>query len=207
MPPPAKARSAVRSVLLAAPVPSLCKTILLENTAASSTTVTGSPFTSRFVAVILQYCTKLDLPRLSKQLKGAADMAADGTGAPTALRIPGAVRQHVRAHQLPAGAQPSPKALSNAKFNFAVAQPEDSDRLSGYLHNAVTPFGMTTPVPVLITRQVAELPATQPGAPYVWLGGGEVNLKLRLPVVQLAVALAATEVHAAVANNSDEDDE
>lgn len=188
-------------------MPSLCKTILLENTAASSNGPTGSPFTSRFVAVVLQYCTKLDLPRLSKQLKGAAEMAAAGHSAPTALTLPGTVKQLVKPHVLPAGAQASAKALASAKFNFAVAQPADSDRLSGYLHNAVTPFGMTTPVPVLITRQVAELPKVQPFAPYVWLGGGEVNLKLRLPVVQLAAALAATEVHAAVARGADDEDE
>jgi len=188
-------------------VPSLCKTILLENTAAASSTATGSPFTSRFVAVVLQYCTKLDLPRLSKQLKGAADMAAAGSKAPAALAIPGAIKQAVKPHALPPGAHVTAKEVSAAKFNFAVAQPADSDRLSGYKHNAVTPFGMTSPVPVLITRQVAELPKVQPAAPYVWLGGGEVNLKLRLPVVQLAAALAATEVHAAVARGSEEEEE
>jgi hypothetical protein len=156
---------------------------------------------------VLQYCTKLDLPRLAKQLKGAADMLTDGTTPPTALFLPPVVKQRVTGHSLADGAVPSAKALSTAKFNFAVAQPADSDRLTGYLHNAVSPFGMSTPLPVLVTRQVAELPRTQPHAPYVWLGGGEVYLKLRLPVGQLVAALAAQEVHTAVPRDSGEEEE
>lgn len=56
-----------------------------------------------------------------------------------------------------------------------------SDKLSGFQHNAVTPIGMATPLPVIIDKPITELPQSE-----FWLGGGEVDLKLRLPV---AVAL------------------
>jgi len=66
---------------------------------------------------------------------------------------------------------------------FQVADAEESDGISGFPHNAVTPLGMATQLPVVVSRAIAELPAA--GCSYVWLGGGEVHVKLRLPVPQL----------------------
>lgn len=39
-------------------------------------------------------------------------------------------------------------ALSKKQINMRLAPEEESDRLSGYMHNAVTPVGCRTPVPV-----------------------------------------------------------
>jgi prolyl-tRNA editing enzyme YbaK/EbsC (Cys-tRNA(Pro) deacylase) len=50
-----------------------------------------------------------------------------------------------------------------------------SDHLSGFEHNAVTPLGMRTPMPMLIHTQITQLPDR-----HFWLGGGEVDLKLRI---------------------------
>ncbi|CAE7939570.1 unnamed protein product, partial [Symbiodinium sp. KB8] len=140
-----------RAQHLCAPKPCLCKTVLLENTAATAPGVTASPFTSRYVAVILQYVSRLDLPRLAKQLRGMADMAAEGQRAPRCLTVPSVVAASITpvAQQGAAtgsggggGATVSQRDLARAKFNFAVAPADASDRLSGFLHNAVTPFGM-----------------------------------------------------------------
>ena len=62
---------------------------------------------------------------------------------------------------------------------------ETSDELSGFEHNAVTPIGMRTPVPMLLSDKIKMLPEGK-----VWLGGGEVDLKLRLDVAQLVEKFA-----------------
>ena len=40
--------------------------------------------------------------------------------------------------------------LPKKKFNFQLASAEVSDRLTGFTHNAVTPFGMLHPIPVCV---------------------------------------------------------
>ncbi len=65
-----------------------------------------------------------------------------------------------------------------------LAPAEASDRLTGFAHNAVSPFGMLAAVPVLVcSRLLALRPA------YVFLGAGEVDLKLGLSVSALVEAL------------------
>ena len=49
--------------------------------------------------------------------------------------------------------------------------------VAGFEHNAVTPLGMTTPMPLLLAEPLQALPD-------VWLGGGEPDLKLRVDVAQ-----------------------
>lgn len=71
---------------------------------------------------------------------------------------------------------PSPPILALPQVSQDV-----SDQLSGYTHNAVTPIGMTTPVPLLLSHKLKNLPDGQ-----MWLGGGEVDLKMRVDVAELA---------------------
>lgn len=63
--------------------------------------------------------------------------------------------------------------LSRKKFSFQLASPEDSLRLSGYRHNAVTPFGMLANLPVVICSNCLKMKPS-----YIWMGGGDINLKL-----------------------------
>lgn len=50
-----------------------------------------------------------------------------------------------------------------------------SDELSGFGHNAVSPLGLRTAgMPVLIHSEITRLEGG-----FFWLGGGEVDLKLR----------------------------
>lgn len=68
-------------------------------------------------------------------------------------------------------------AVSKKGFNMRLAPQEDSDRLSGFEHNAVSPIGFHTPIPIILSHKIASL---QPG--FFFIGAGEVDLKLCLRV-------------------------
>uniref|UniRef100_A0A7S2DTW2 YbaK/aminoacyl-tRNA synthetase-associated domain-containing protein n=1 Tax=Haptolina brevifila TaxID=156173 RepID=A0A7S2DTW2_9EUKA len=72
------------------------------------------------------------------------------------------------------------KAAAKKQYSIRMVSQEVSNKLSGFPHNAVTPFGMATPIPVLLSERIRALPEGR-----VWLGGGEVDLKLRLDVAEL----------------------
>jgi prolyl-tRNA editing enzyme YbaK/EbsC (Cys-tRNA(Pro) deacylase) len=138
-----------RREFLCSPKDTLCKSILLVNSAVPETSplahsVTPSVFSSRYILVVLQYVTKLDTEALAKALR------AQSTG---------------------------DSGASSFKLNVAPA--EASDELSGFVHNAITPFGMSHTVPVVVSRSIADRSG------FIWLGGGEVDFKLRIPVKQL----------------------
>lgn len=63
--------------------------------------------------------------------------------------------------------------LSKSKVNMRLCDEAVSDRLSGFEHNAVSPVGIKTPLPILMSHKIAELKPD-----FFWLGGGEVDLKL-----------------------------
>jgi len=74
--------------------------------------------------------------------------------------------------------RPEKERMSKKSVNMRVASPEDGVMLSGYGHNAVTPLGMAVDVPMIVSHRVLELP-------YIWLGGGEVDVKLRISIPDL----------------------
>ncbi|XP_002985588.2 uncharacterized protein LOC9653783 [Selaginella moellendorffii] len=63
--------------------------------------------------------------------------------------------------------------IPKKRFNLRLAPEEESQRLSGYEHNAVTPIGMRTDIPVILSDAIANLKPD-----FFWLGGGDVDLKL-----------------------------
>ncbi|KAH9538229.1 hypothetical protein CY35_16G095500 [Sphagnum magellanicum] len=63
--------------------------------------------------------------------------------------------------------------IPKKRFNLRLAPEEESNRLTGFEHNAVTPIGMRTDIPVILSDAIVKL---EPD--YFWLGGGEVDLKL-----------------------------
>ncbi|GBG78434.1 hypothetical protein CBR_g26463 [Chara braunii] len=63
--------------------------------------------------------------------------------------------------------------VSKKRFNMRLAQSDISQELTGFGHNAVTPFGMKTNIPVILSHEITNL-----NPPFFWLGGGEVDLKL-----------------------------
>lgn len=132
-----------RAAVLGCPPDRLCKTLVFVNTANEATTSPGAPLgRQRFVAVLLQYQTKLDVAALERALR-----------------------------------QPQHGGGSDLRLRAAA----DAAALTGFGHNAVTPYGSATPLPLVVTKQIAQLP---PPA-FVWLGGGEADVKLRVFVSQL----------------------
>ncbi len=133
---------AARAALLGCSPEQLCKTIVLENSAAG--TVAGSPDAplsrARFVCVVLQYTARLKMEALARFLGDAS---------------------------------------------LAMAPLEVADALTGFPHNAMTVFGMRSPMPVIIAKAAVEAAAAAPLAGFVWLGGGDVDVKLRVFVKQL----------------------
>lgn len=68
--------------------------------------------------------------------------------------------------------------LGKKKFNFRLADPTVSQRLTGFGHNAVVPFGGATKIPIVLSSNVAALSSPA----YFWMGGGHADCKLRMNV-------------------------
>jgi hypothetical protein len=83
------------------------------------------------------------------------------------------------------GAADSP-AIPGKKYNFRLADERVSDALSGFGHNAVAPIGMAHTIPLVVShRSVSD--ALVGG--YLWLGGGEVDVKFRISANDLKAKL------------------
>ena len=47
--------------------------------------------------------------------------------------------------------------IAKQYYNLRLAPEDVSDSLSGFTHNAVTPVGMATPLPIIMSHRIAEL--------------------------------------------------
>ncbi|CAH9102582.1 unnamed protein product [Cuscuta epithymum] len=65
--------------------------------------------------------------------------------------------------------------IAKKKFNMRLAPEEISRSLTGYEHNGVTCIGMKTNIPVILDEAITKLKPD-----FFWLGGGEIDLKLRM---------------------------
>jgi prolyl-tRNA editing enzyme YbaK/EbsC (Cys-tRNA(Pro) deacylase) len=64
------------------------------------------------------------------------------------------------------------KKLSKKRFNFMLAPEEVSNKLTGFRHNGVCPFGLQDKtIPIILCKRLLELPL-------IYLGGGHPQLKL-----------------------------
>lgn len=71
---------------------------------------------------------------------------------------------------------PKEHRLAKKKFHFRLVEEKVSYALSGFKHNAISPYGMLTPnIPVIVCRRCLD-------HPIIYLGGGEVEVKLSLPI-------------------------
>ncbi|PWZ20625.1 hypothetical protein Zm00014a_030873 [Zea mays] len=71
------------------------------------------------------------------------------------------------------------KQIPKKRFNMRLAPEEESHKLTGFVHNAVTCIGMETNIPVIIDEAITKLDED-----FFWLGGGEVDLKLGMRTSQ-----------------------
>jgi prolyl-tRNA editing enzyme YbaK/EbsC (Cys-tRNA(Pro) deacylase) len=67
--------------------------------------------------------------------------------------------------------------LGKKKFTFRLAA--NGEEVTGFTQNAVVPFGLKTPMPVILSAGVARL---QPA--YFWMGGGHTDCKLRMDTAE-----------------------
>jgi prolyl-tRNA editing enzyme YbaK/EbsC (Cys-tRNA(Pro) deacylase) len=74
--------------------------------------------------------------------------------------------------------RPVEQRLDESQFDLRVASVEDNDRITGYSHNSVTPFGLleaANNVPIYLSSAIIN-------NGYFWMGGGHVHLKLGMSV-------------------------
>ena len=60
-------------------------------------------------------------------------------------------------------------------MHLRLLKPQENEEMTGYKHNAVEPFMMTTRLPCIISKAISE-------NRFFWLGGGHVDLKIRVSV-------------------------
>jgi len=81
----------------------------------------------------------------------------------------------------------SGKRLEKSDFEFRMASEEDNDRVTGYAHNSVTPFGlMDSSVPIVLSKSILEASPS-----FIWMGGGHVHLKLGVAISEFVQAMDA----------------
>ena len=75
--------------------------------------------------------------------------------------------------------------LAKKRFNFRLAQEDMSDQLTGFSHNSVSPFGLVSKIPVVLCQRIV----TTVNPRYIYLGGGDVDLKLGISIQDFISAL------------------
>jgi prolyl-tRNA editing enzyme YbaK/EbsC (Cys-tRNA(Pro) deacylase) len=65
--------------------------------------------------------------------------------------------------------------LGKKQFNYRLANPEASQKMTGFGYNAVVPFGTTDRIPVILSEKIAALSPA-----FFWMGGGHVDCKVRV---------------------------
>jgi prolyl-tRNA editing enzyme YbaK/EbsC (Cys-tRNA(Pro) deacylase) len=73
--------------------------------------------------------------------------------------------------------RPLEKRLPRKRFHFQLAAEAVSSRLGGFDHNAVSPFGLLTDLPIVVCKRCIDLKF-----PYLYMGGGKVDVKLGISV-------------------------
>lgn len=76
---------------------------------------------------------------------------------------------------------PVSQRLDDGKYDFRIASAADNDRITGYAHNSVTPFGLREPIRIVLTEKVVKLG-------FFWMGGGHVHLKLGMATSEFCKA-------------------
>ena len=77
---------------------------------------------------------------------------------------------------------PVTERMDDSKYDFRIASTEDNDRLTGYTHNSVTPFGLLQPVRIVLSENLVKLR-------FFWMGGGHVHLKLGMATSEFVDAV------------------
>jgi len=75
--------------------------------------------------------------------------------------------------------KPVTSRLDPSKFDLHLASEEDNASLTGYSHNAVTPFGLLENVPIILAKAIV---TNRDMTQFMWMGGGHIHLKIGVAV-------------------------
>lgn len=75
---------------------------------------------------------------------------------------------------------PQEERLAKKRYHFVLAEEESSYLLTGFGHNAICPLGMLVKLPVIICSRCVNVSPS-----FIFLGGGEVDLKLGISIPDL----------------------
>ena len=144
---------------MGSPKERLCKTLVLENLSVPTLSSCEYPLgwtkenyslaQSRYIAVVVPYVHKLEIPALSRFVRRAS---------------------------------PSGLVKSDTQALPNIVHAENGEVLTGFPFNGISVFGGKIGMPIILCKAILEAV----GPSYIWLGGGEVDLKLRIPIAQLA---------------------
>jgi hypothetical protein len=84
------------------------------------------------------------------------------------------------------GLKPLQSRLPKKRFNFQLAPEEKNDELTGFPHNGVCPIGLLKKIPIIVCQSCLQL-----SPPIIWMGGGEVDLKLGAPLFDFIASVGA----------------
>eukprot|EP01041_Mallomonas_annulata_P004512 gene4511-8967_t len=73
--------------------------------------------------------------------------------------------------------RPAGDRIPKKKINFQLASGEQSFLLTGFSHNAISPYGMIERIPIIVAKSCLTM-----SVPYLWCGGGHPDVKLGLPL-------------------------
>jgi hypothetical protein len=90
--------------------------------------------------------------------------------------------------------------VSSRRFRLAVADQADAYRLGGFAHNAISPMGMREAIPFVLSAEMRALEH-----PFVWFGGGAVDVKLGVQLEELIEVLADRVIVADITVRHDND--
>ena len=79
--------------------------------------------------------------------------------------------------------------LPRSKVNMRLVAEKKSVELTGFVKNSVTPIGMKTQLPMVISKSITELVPDE-----FWIGAGEVDLKVGMPVSEFLKAYPDTHI-------------
>lgn len=89
--------------------------------------------------------------------------------------------------------KPVTERYDTNKFDFRLASSEDNDRLTGYLHNSVSPFGLLEKksVSIILSKSIVDMTTGAGKAtPFIWMGGGHVHCKVGMAIADFITALS-----------------
>jgi len=75
------------------------------------------------------------------------------------------------------GLRPEETRLPRRKFNFQFAPEDVAKKITGFTKGAVTPFGLLSNIPIVLTDKVMSIHPS-----YIWMGGGHIHLKLGIAI-------------------------